>query len=393
MKRRKDKRGNQLRTGESQREDGRYQYRYVDNFGDRKTVYANSLTELRKRESIIQQQKDDGVNYSEGNISIIELVDRYLALKKGVKISTISAIKRTRNVLSKKPFVQRSIQSVKTSDAKLWFLSLQKEGVKRGTISTYRNVLCPAFRMAVEEDILRKNPFSFKLSDVLENDAEVRKPLTAEQVSSFLDFCRNDSILRKSVDTFIILLGTGIRVSEFCGLTKQDVDFEKKTVSINKQLKKLVMDGRLVYTLDTPKSNSGTRVIPLTDEVLAAFRRMIDARDNPKVEILIDGRGGFISLSTHGYPKESHVIEYECKAAWKKYNKAHSENPLPKITPHVFRHTFCTNMANIGMDVNALQYIMGHAKASTTMNVYTHKSLEHALEQFEKCKHKICLGS
>ena len=65
----------------------------------------------------------------------------------------------------------------------------------------------------------------------------------------------------------------------------------------------------------------------------------------------------------------------------KKYRKLHPDKPLPHITPHVFRHTFCTNYANAGMDIKNLQYLMGHSDAGVTLNVYTHASYSHAASQ------------
>lgn len=71
----------------------------------------------------------------------------------------------------------------------------------------------------------------------------------------------------------------------------------------------------------------------------------------------------------------------------KKYNKFHADKPLPNITPHVYRHTFCTNMVNAGMDVKVLQYIMGHSEIDVTLNIYTHMGYEraaaHMLELFD----------
>ena len=76
-------------------------------------------------------------------------------------------------------------------------------------------------------------------------------------------------------------------------------------------------------------------------------------------------------------------IQKVVKRLWEKYNE---ENiiPLPRITPHVFRHTFCTNMANAGMDLKSLQYLMGHSDVSVTLNVYTHNSYEKAEESMAK---------
>lgn len=88
MERRKDSKGRVLKKGESERKDGRYQYRYIDAWKKRQTIYAFDLKELREKEKRIQKDIDDGINYAEGNITVAELVERYLALKQGVRYAT-----------------------------------------------------------------------------------------------------------------------------------------------------------------------------------------------------------------------------------------------------------------------------------------------------------------
>ena len=94
-------------------------------------------------------------------------------------------------------------------------------------------------------------------------------------------------------------------------------------------------------------------------------------------------------LDKDGKPKVALHIENEFRWAMKKYLKHYPDAPLPHITPHVFRHTFCTNMANAGMDTKSLQYLMGHSDAGVTMNVYTHASYSSAKESMQKV---LCFG-
>ena len=77
-------------------------------------------------------------------------------------------------------------------------------------------------------------------------------------------------------------------------------------------------------------------------------------------------------------------IEHHFQWALKKFRKLNPDVELPKITPHVFRHTFCTKMALAGMDINSLQYLMGHSDAGVTMNVYTHTTYDHAEATMQK---------
>lgn len=86
---RKDSKGRVLKTGESERKDGLYQYRYTEPGGQRKTIYANNLNDLRKKESEIQKLTELGVSYFEGSMAVTKLLDRYLALKQNLRTNTV----------------------------------------------------------------------------------------------------------------------------------------------------------------------------------------------------------------------------------------------------------------------------------------------------------------
>lgn len=85
-------------------------------------------------------------------------------------------------------------------------------------------------------------------------------------------------------------------------------------------------------------------------------------------------------LDKNGNPKVALHIENETRWAMEKYKKLLPDSPMLHITPRVFRHTFCIDYANDGMDIKKLQYLMGHSDADVTLNVYTHASYAHAVE-------------
>ena len=114
------------------------------------------------------------VNIVDGQMTVCELVDRYLKTKTGVRQSTKQGYVTVQRLLAKETFGKKTIRSVKTSDAKLFLIKLQQEdGKSYSSIHTIRGVLRPAFQMAVDDDILVKNPFGFQLAGVLVNDAVV----------------------------------------------------------------------------------------------------------------------------------------------------------------------------------------------------------------------------
>ena len=187
---RRDHKNRVLRNGESQRKDLTYQYRYQDITGKRRTVYAPTLEELRAKEEEINNAVNIGVDYNAGNVTVLELLERYISLKQGVRNATKVGYNFVFNLVKKEDFGHRKIRDIKTSDAKLWLMKLQQDGRGYSTITSVRGVVKPAFQMAYEEDILRKNPFDFKLSDVVKNDSQKRIALTQEQEDLFMDFIK-----------------------------------------------------------------------------------------------------------------------------------------------------------------------------------------------------------
>ena len=377
---RKDHKGRLLRTGESQRKDLTYQYRYTDVTGKRRTVYASDLQELRKKEKAIQKDVEDGINYCEGNVTVIELLERYIALKQGVRHATKVGYNFVLNIAKKESFCYRTINTIRTSDAKLWLMKLQKDGRGYSTITSIRGVVKPAFQMACDEDIIRKNPFDFPLAGVVVNDSKKRIALSREQQEIFMNFVKGDDHYCRYYDEFNVLLGTGMRVSEFCGLTISDLDFENRRIFVEKQLLK---EKGGVYHVEKTKTESGVRYIPMSDEVYQSLKNILARRQKPKKEMLIDGYAGFLLLDKNGNPKVGLHLDHHMQWTMKKYRRT-QQIPLPTITPHVLRHTFCTNMANAGMDLKSLQYLMGHSDAGVTMNVYTHASYDHAEKSMQR---------
>ena len=378
--RRKDSKNRVLRSGESQRKDGTYMYRYTDVRGKRVCVYARTLEDLRVKEQTIQKELNGGIDYAAGEIIVLDLLKRYIATKTGVRYNTKVGYQFVLNLVSKESFGCLKIRDIKPSDAKQWFIKLYQDGRRYSTITSVRGVLRPAFEMAVEDDIIRRNPFSFQITDVVPNDSKPRQAISGEVKERFLTFIRESRHYSQYYDEIIILLGTGMRVSELYGLTRADLDFEARRIKVERQLTRT---RHCEYYVEKPKTASGERYIPMTDEVYRAFQNAVQRRKQPKVELLIDGHTGFLFLDKDGKPKVAMHLEHVMKRIVDRYNDAH-EDKLPSITPHVLRHTFCTEMANSGIDLKSLQYLMGHSDAGVTLNVYTHASYEAAENAMRK---------
>ena len=379
---RKDKKGRILKDGESQRSNGNYQFRYTDFKGKRKYIYAPTLNELREKESDIQTAIDDGLDYCAGKLTLLELVKKYLSQKQGMRYNTRVGYNFVLNILEKEPFSYRQIKTIKPSDAKEWFIKLKNDGRRYSTIQSIRGVLRPAFDMAVEEDILKKNPFSFTLTTIVPNDSVERKPLTPAEEKKFLDYIREGKHSRVYYDPVVILLGTGLRISELCGLTISDLDFTNRRIHVDRQLVRTKFAGPCEYYLEKPKTESGDRFIPMSNEVYQAFKRVLRDRPKPKVEIMVEGKSGFLFLDKDEKPKVAGHFEHALKRIVDHYNESHIDQLV--VTPHVLRHTFCTKLARAGIPVKELQYLMGHSDVGTTLKIYTHLDYEAAEKSFQK---------
>lgn len=321
---RRDKRNRILHNGETQRADGRYRFTYQDTDGNTKDVYSWRLDHndpypkgkrkdlsLREKEKQIEQDMFNQIVSNGGNYTVLSLVEKYVSLKTGVRHNTKAGYKTVINVLKKDPFGSKRIDKVKLSDAKAWLIKLQQEdGRGYSSIHSIRGVLRPAFQMAENDDLIRKNPFQFELASVIVNDSVTRESITRKQQREYLKFVQEDNHFSRYYDSIFILFHTGLRISEFCGLTQADIDFN----------------------------------------------------DMPMVAL-------------HWEKYMQHIRE--------KYNSIYKLQ-MPKVTPHVCRHTFCSNMAKSGMNPKTLQYIMGHSDISVTLNTYTHVNFEDAKDELER---------
>lgn len=390
---RRDNRNRILRNGESQRKDGRYAFKYIDATGKPQFVYSWKLEKtdklptgkrddlsLREKEKLIQKDIDDQIVPRGGEMTVEELVRKYLMRKTGVRHNTEANYNFVLNIIKKEEFGKRRIDKVKQSDAKCWLIKLQQDGRGYSSIHSIRGGVRPAFQIAVDDDLIRKNPFEFQLATVVVNDSVTREAITRKQERAFLEFVESDKHFCKYYDGIYILFKTGLRISEFVGLTLADVDMKNRKININHQLQR---KRNMEYIIEDTKTSSGTRVVPMTDDVYECFKRIIANRKKPKVEPMICGKSGFLYLDKNDMPMVALHWEKYFQHICEKYNSIYKVQ-MPKITPHVCRHTFCSNMAKSGMNPKTLQYIMGHSDIGVTLNTYTHIGFEDAQEELQR---------
>ena len=200
----------------------------------------------------------------------------------------------------------------------------------------------------------------------------------SEFQQEFLIFCA--AITRIPMAILHFILGTGLRVSELYGLTRADIDFDRRCIHVRRQL---CRTAEKPYFVTPPKTKSGIRNVPMTDTVYIALMRVVKVKTSPKVELLVDGHSGFLFLDKSGMPKVAMHLENYMRGLQARFEQVYGK-PVPRITPHVLRHTFCTNVQQAGLDVKSLQYLIGHSNASVTLDVYTHSSFDSVERAFEQ---------
>lgn len=334
-------------------------------------------------EKQIQADLFDHIVTNGENLTVLKLVEKYIDTKTGVRPTTQAGYNTVINVLKNDNFGKKRIDTVRISDAKTWLIKLQKkDGRSYSSIHSIRGVLRPAFQLAVDDDLIRKNPFSFQLVDVVVNDSVRRAAITRDEERKLLKFIKEDVHFRRYYEGIYILFKTGMRISEFCGLTISDINFIEHKINVDHQLQKRAKTG---YYIEKTKTESGTRVLPMSPDVEECFKTIIANRKPPKVEPNVDGYTGFLYFDKDGSIIYSLHWEHYFKHIVDKYNRIYKVQ-MPNVTPHVCRHTYCSNMAKSGMNPKALQYLMGHSDISVTLNVYTHVDFDDAKAEIARLK-------
>lgn len=398
-----DSKGRVLRPGEVQNKDGRYMYNMIDPVtGKRKFIYswklekhdpmpAGKKPDKSLREKIKELQVKDfvGVSFDGGGLTVKQLVDKYIETRRTVRPSTKAGYKTVQNWLAKDSFGKKRIDTVNVMDAKSWLIRLQDKDKKSySSIHCIRGVVKPAFQLAVESNLIYANPFAFELKGVLINNSVQREAVSIRDERRFLKFIKNDNHFKDYYDGILILFKTGLRLGELCGLTVDDVDLDNKLINVNHQLQYNTGVGKNVRPT---KTNAGTRILPMTDEVYEAFVRVLNNKAVGK-EVFKDEDGNsyedFLFLDSRDKVMVGYQWEKKFQHIIEKYNKTYKDE-LPKITPHMCRHTYCTRMASSGINIQTLSYLMGHSSIEVTNDVYTHLDTDVARVELDRIKPEL----
>lgn len=400
-KARKDSRGYALKKGESQRKDGRYVFRYTTIRGEQKAVYAKELSELRKKEVKIRRAIEDGLDPDRAErITLNELFDEYISQKYDLKQSTLTNYKYMYNHYVRVDFGKRRISKIKYTDVKKFYYSLiMEKGFKPNSMEIVNTLLHPTFTMAVRDGLLRLNPTEGVMTEIKKShswEKKKRHALTIPEQKAFTNYIANSEEYRGWYPLFTVMLGTGCRIGEALGLRWDDLDYERRTISINHSLVYYpVGESRnSVLHISKPKTEAGVRTIPMFDTVKDAFEMLHEEqKESGWNDVEIDGMTGFIFCNRFGNVPNPQSVNRAIKRIIADYNageeveakKQHREAVLlPDFSAHHLRHTFCTRLCEKETNLKVIQSVMGHKDIQTTMDIYAEATEEKKQESFER---------
>lgn len=406
MASRKDNRGRILQKGEFQRKDGRYQYSYYDITGKRNYFYADTLPELREKEKGHMIAEWNGaINYG-SNVTLNFMYDRFMATKFGLKDSSYASYLQMYDRYVRDEFGKQLVKNIKYSDILGFYTYLLKNRkVAIRTVEYVHKQISPALELAVQDGLITRNPSkgaygNFKRASG--ENAKIRHALSIDEQRAFLEFIDGHPTWGRYHSIFQVMLGTGLRVGELCGLRWEDVDFENRSIDVNHGIVsvKAVRGGAPEHLkVSLPKSEAGIRKVPIMPQVIEAFKEEYRYAELKNFEsCTIDGYTDFIFTKQNGSVYTSMRLDKALKDIIAAYNKQEEalakiedRDPflLPHISNHILRHTFCTRLCERDVNIKVIQTVMGHSSIKITMDIYAEVSREKQLEEIDRLANEL----
>ena len=388
-----------LKSGESQRPNGTYCYRWTGKDGKRHSVYAKTLEELREKEAQVAHDQFIGIKAESRNVTVNEMFDLWCQIKRGLKNNTFENYKYMYNLFARPNFGRNRISSLKKSDVKRFYIQLADDrGLQAATIDNVHTVLHQVLQMAVDDNYIRSNPADGVLKELKKSRTfqnEKRRALTQPEQNLLLDYLKKHRTYNHWYPIFAVMIGTGLRIGEVAGLRWCDIDLEEGVIDVNHTL--VYYDHRdenhkkgCYFNVNTPKTANSNRQVPMLDFVKEAF---LMEKENQRVrdiqcKVVIDGYTDFIFLNRDGGTFYHGSVNKTIRRIIRDCNLEILENGeedpvlLPHFSCHSLRHTFTTRMCEAGVNVKVIQDTLGHSDIATTLEIYAEVTKEFKKQEF-----------
>lgn len=365
----KDLKGKELGVGITQQKNGLYSARFVDKFGKRRQKRFKKLQECRQwiADAIYVNEHSNLLQATD--ILVDAWFEYWIDIKrKTVRPNTVRNYSERYNRNIKKIIGKLLLSDVKPLHCQKIFSDMADEGYRTTTIYQTRIALFNMLEFAKENDIIRYNPCKKSVKNDMGKPSQKKEALTLDVQKKFLEYAKGQSYENQ----YRFILQTGLRTGELVGLKWEDIDFQNKTLKIQRSMEYRYSVGE--WRIGEPKSKSGYRTIPLTDEAIEILK--LQKEKNRKIKVIPMEWSAFVFLCRKGTPVKNSTYD---TALFKICDKAQ----INHFSMHVLRHTFATRCIEAGMKPKTLQMLLGHSNIGITMNLYVHTTEEEKKKEIE----------
>ena len=385
---------NKLPKGITLRKDGLYMGRFKYQ-NETYTIYGKNAKKLEKQLAELRYEVEHGLKGKGDNMTLNAWFDVWLHdyKSKTVRESTMVRYTDQYNQYIKKELGLRRLSQIKPIMLQRHFNQMAAVDYSTKTIADTYNVLHSMFKLALQNNIIFRNPCdAVILPKTKEKD---RRVLTVEEQKEVLEHAKG----RICEPLVRVALGTGMRAGELQGLTWDDIDFKNREIHVNKTLVYIRdrVNGKYYFKFQSPKTKSGSRTIPMQEDVFLALKRQrVQVKEMQIHATNWNQESGFenlVFLNVTGRPRQGMDFRNDLDRIEKAINKDRKKQakeqgkefePIPHFHPHSLRHTFATRCFEAGIDAKTVQNYLGHASIAITMDLYTHVTEDKARAEMEK---------
>lgn len=381
----KDLTGKELGKGILQKKNGVYEARYVDRFGQRKSLSGYDLKDVRRRfnEAIYENEKEINVKK---DIRLDEWYEKWMNVHKFDVIRKNT--QRHYNHVYRKHISPSLGHIYLTEITQLKIKELLKKLKKNGygfeTRNKVRILLLDMFNKAMIDEFVRRNPA--KGISVKRDEKKEIRVLTVEEQTDFFE-CAKGTFYN---NFFVVALSTGMRIGEIAGLRWQDIDMENKVIHVTRTLvyQKYDDDDGKTFHIEKPKTETSERDIPMNRQCELALKKqymqkgVIERKGIKKVD---EQFKDLLFTTKYNTPLNSQII---CEAIERIVNEVNLTRDLleeiESFSCHCLRHTFATRCFEAGIQPKTVQAYLGHATLQMTMDLYTSVMKEYQTSEMDK---------